>query len=85
MRDSEKTPNRSGLEPGERSTAEGEVQPPNAAPVDDSARIAQTNERADVPRDVVADRRHEANADMGSEGTANTSPAGGKPERKPRA
>jgi hypothetical protein len=85
MREKDRKVGRADNTFGERSTAEGETQPPNEALVDENARLGRSNDRQELPGDVEADRRHEASADLGGEGSADTSPEGGKPERKPRA
>jgi hypothetical protein len=78
MRESERNVGRADNNlAGARSVAEGDSQAPEKV-VDDDASRASSRRDASDSRDA-----HQDSAVLGDEGTANTSPEHGRPERKP--
>jgi hypothetical protein len=77
MRESERNVGRADNNlAGARSVAEGEAQAPEKVVEDDASRAGARRDARDA---------HEDSAALGDEGTANTSPEHGRPERKPNA
>jgi hypothetical protein len=78
MRESERNVGRADNNlAGARSVAEGEAQAPEKVVEDDASREGAREGKSDTSRGD--------SAVMGDEGSANTSPEHGRPERKPNA
>jgi len=83
MRESERNVGRADNNlAGARSVAEGEAQAPEKVVEDDASRAGA---RRDASNAHDARDPHQESAALGDEGTANTSPEHGRPERKPNA